>query len=81
MRLRNAWLVMVLALLVLAGCSSSPGRPDPSTLPDGAIGLTQNQPNRTTVVEGRRVVMVATDIDESGARLSIGAPQVTSPRR
>lgn len=79
MRQQNVWLVaVVLAVLVVAGCSNDPGPPDQSTLPDGAISLTQNQPRRPTI-EGRLLGIVATNIDENGAHLSIAEPLGDKP--
>lgn len=67
---------VVLTVIAVTGCSSDPGPPDPSTLPDGAKSLTQNQPNGSTV-EGRRLTVVASNIDESGACLDVWGPDVS----
>lgn len=78
MRLRNAWLAVVgLTVAVAAGCSGSdPGPPDQSTLPDGAITLTANRPDRGAV-EG--LVLVTGNIDESGATLAGWNPSGDKP--
>jgi len=68
-KLRYAWLTAVMVGITVAattGCGGSePESPAMPTLPDGAIMLTQNQPNR---FEG--LVVVASAIDASGADIS-----------